>query len=112
LMGTLVKGLGHDHVFWGTDAVWYGSPQWQIEAFRRMEIPEDMQKKHGFAPLGAADGIVKSDILGYNSARKYRLDLHTELEPWRGDGIAKMKAAYLEDGPGPSNLRYGYVKPS
>src|ERR1700719_1057362 len=49
MMGTLIKGLGHDHVFWGTDSVWYGSPQWQIEAFRRLEIPEDMQKKHGFA---------------------------------------------------------------
>ena len=36
--------------------VWYGSPQWQIEAMRRLEIPEDMQKKHGFTPLGAADG--------------------------------------------------------
>jgi hypothetical protein len=63
MMGTLIKGLGQDHVFWGTDSVWYGSPQWQIEAFRRLEIPEDMQRKHGFAPLGPADGPIKSDIL-------------------------------------------------
>jgi len=21
-MGTLIKGLGHEHVFWGTDSVW------------------------------------------------------------------------------------------
>ena len=52
LMGTLIKGLGVDHVNWGTDAVWTGSPQWQIEGLRRLEIPEDMQKKFGFAPLG------------------------------------------------------------
>ena len=52
LIGTLVKGLGADHVFWGTDSVWYGSPQWQIEAMRRLEIPDDMAKKHGFAPSG------------------------------------------------------------
>ena len=32
MMGTLVKGLGADHVVWGSDAVWTGSPQWQIEA--------------------------------------------------------------------------------
>ena len=49
LIGTLVKGMGADHVLWGTDSVWYGSPQWQIEAMRRLEIPEDMQKKYGFA---------------------------------------------------------------
>ena len=47
-------------MFWGTDSVWHGSPEWQIEAFRRLEIPEDMQKKHGFAPLGPADSTVKS----------------------------------------------------
>ena len=71
LMGTLVKGLGADHVNWGTDAVWTGSPQWQIEGLRRLEIPEDMQKKHGFAPLGAADGPVKTAIFGDNNARLY-----------------------------------------
>ena len=27
-------------------------PQWQIEAMRRLEIPEDMQKQYGFQPLG------------------------------------------------------------
>ena len=45
LMGTLVKGLGADHVIWGTDAVWTGAPQWQIEGLRRLEIPEDMQEQ-------------------------------------------------------------------
>ena len=39
LMGTLIKGMGSDHVVWGTDSVWYGSPQWQIKALRRLEIP-------------------------------------------------------------------------
>ena len=52
LMGTLIKGLGADHVCWGTDALWTGAPQWQIEGLRRLEIPEAMQKKFGYAPLG------------------------------------------------------------
>ena len=34
MMGTLIKGMGSDHVVWGTDSVWYGSPQWQAEASR------------------------------------------------------------------------------
>jgi len=110
MMGTLIKGLGQNHVFWGTDSVWYGSPQWQIEALRRLEIPEDIQKKYGFAPLGPANGLVKSDILGHNSARMYKLDLRSALDPWRRDGIATMKTAYAENGPGRSNLAYGYVK--
>jgi hypothetical protein len=55
MLGTLIKGLGTDHVIWGTDSVWYGSPQWQIEAMRRIEIPEEMQKRYGFTPLTPAD---------------------------------------------------------
>jgi predicted TIM-barrel fold metal-dependent hydrolase len=35
IMGILVKGLGADHVCWGTDAVWTGAPQWQIEGLLR-----------------------------------------------------------------------------
>jgi hypothetical protein len=27
LMGILIKGLGADHVNWGTDALWTGSPR-------------------------------------------------------------------------------------
>src|SRR5688500_7878684 len=74
-LGTLIRGLGADHVVWGSDSVWYGSPQWQIEALRRLEIPEDMQKQHGFAPLGAADGMVKSVIFAGNSARLYQVNI-------------------------------------
>src|SRR5262247_2132514 len=68
LIGTLVKGLGSDRVLWGSDSVWYGSPQWQIEAMRRLEIPDEMRKKHGFAALGPADGPVKSAIFSKNAS--------------------------------------------
>jgi uncharacterized protein len=74
MMGTLIRGLGADHVCWGTDSVWFGSPQWQIEAMRRIEIPEKMQKQHGFQPLGPAGGPVKRAIFGENSARLYGVD--------------------------------------
>ena len=106
MMGTLIKGLGHDHVVWGTDSVLYGSPQWQIEALRRLEIPDDLQKKYGFAPLGPADGMVKNAIFGYNSAQLYKLDIRADLQ---NDGIAKIKTAYLEQGGERSNTAYGYV---
>jgi uncharacterized protein len=108
-MGTLVKQMGADHIFWGSDSVWYGCPQWQIEALRGLEIPEDMQKKHGFAPLGPADGDVKNAIFGVNGARHYHLDLRAAMNDMPFDGIAKQKAAYLENGGGPSNAAYGYV---
>jgi predicted TIM-barrel fold metal-dependent hydrolase len=105
VMGTLIKGLGADHVVWGTDAVWTGAPQWQIEALRRLEIPEDMQKKYGFAPLGPADGPVKNAIFGENSARIYGYRRKASL-----DRFDRLKAEYDANGPARSNLRYGYVR--
>jgi predicted TIM-barrel fold metal-dependent hydrolase len=109
LLGTLVRGLGADHVVWGTDSVWYGSPQWQIEALRRLEIPADMQRQHGFAPLGPPDGLVKSAIFAGNSARLYRLDMRTSERALPTDGIAAVKAEYAAMGGLRSNARYGYV---
>ncbi len=94
LLGTWIKGLGADHVVWGTDSVLYGSPQWQIEALRRLEIPEDMQKKHGFASLGAANGPVKNQIFGYNSARLYNLNLRADYGPLPEDKFAQIKQEY------------------
>ncbi len=112
LLGTLVKGLGHEHVLWGTDSVWYGSPQWQIEAFRRIEIPTDMQERHGFAPLGPAEGVVKRAILGGNTARLYRLEpeARAAAELFDGDGLGTLKREYVAHGGVPSNAAYGYVR--
>ena len=109
MMGQLIKGLGADHVVWGSDAVWTGAPQWQIEALRRLEIPEAMQKQHGFAPLGAADGPVKSAIFGENSARLYHLT-PAQRASLPNDRVAVAKAQYDLHGDGRTNLRYGYVQ--
>src|SRR5580698_6254347 len=108
LMGMLVKGLGQDRIVWGTDAVWTGAPQWQIEGLRRLEIPDDMQKQHGFKPLGPADGPVKTAIFSGNSARLYELD-RKHAEWVNKDRFAAMKTDYLANGGSRSNLRYGYV---
>ena len=109
MMGTLIKGLGADHVIWGTDAVWTGSPQWQIEGLRRLEIPEDMQKKYGFPPLGAADGAGQERDLRRqcgcaSSATTRRAELGDAGPLRRDQGAATSRAGRAR-----SNLRYGYI---
>ncbi|GAB7026305.1 amidohydrolase family protein [Geotalea toluenoxydans] len=94
ILGTLIKGFGHERVLWGTDSIWYGSPQWQIEAFRRMEIPEDLQRKFGFEPLGPADGVVKRAILGGNAARLY--GIKTPMASTAMDRISDLKSKQEE----------------
>jgi len=114
LVGTLIKGLGVDHVLWGTDSVWYGSPQWQIEALRRLEIPQDMQKKYGFPALGDANSTTKQMIFGSNAARLYHLNLRAtenkEMPAYSEDRLAKLKSEYELADREPSNMRYGYVR--
>ena len=109
MMGILIRGLGSDHVCWGTDAIWTGSPQCQIEALRRLEMPEDMQKQYGFQPLGPADGPIKTAILGGNNARLYRYPLKQKAELVH-DRFAQLRERYEQSGEGRSNRTYGYIR--
>jgi predicted TIM-barrel fold metal-dependent hydrolase len=108
MLGQLIKGMGADHVCWGTDAIWTGAPQWQIEALRRLEIPEDLRRRHGFAALGTADGPVKNAILGTNNARLYNFK-PAQRAALADDKIAIAKKIYEREGNGRTNLAYGYV---
>ena len=70
MLGQLLKYMGPERVLFGSDSLWYGAPQWQIEAFWRFQIPQDMAKKYGYPSLNEK---VKRQILGLNSARLYNL---------------------------------------
>ena len=109
MMGQLIRGLGADHVCWGTDAIWTGSPQWQIEALRRLEIPEELRARYGLAPLGPADGPVKNAIFGGNNARLYDFT-PSQQAALAGDGIAEARAVYARQGGERTNLAYGYAR--
>ncbi|MEA3156828.1 MAG: uncharacterized protein QOK44_4417, partial [Betaproteobacteria bacterium] len=76
---------------------------------RRLEIPEDMQKKYGYKPLGqAANSPIKNAIFGENNARLYNYTPKQRAE-LVNDRYAQIKASYDKYGEGRSNLRYGYV---
>jgi predicted TIM-barrel fold metal-dependent hydrolase len=106
LLGQLVDAFGADHVLWGTDSIWYGTPQWQIEAFRRFEIPAALVEKHGYAPLTRT---VKEQIFGLNAARVFGVDVNAQRNEIPKDYLSRMKMAYLEDGADPSHRWYGWV---
>jgi len=71
LLGKLLNAVGEDNVLWGTDSIFYGSPQSQIDAFRAFEIPPEMQEQYGYPALTPR---IKAKILGYNAARLYGVD--------------------------------------
>jgi predicted TIM-barrel fold metal-dependent hydrolase len=106
VLGQVVDAFGADHVLWGTDSIWYGSPQWQIEAFRRFEIPDALIEKHGYAPLTRP---VKEQIFGLNAARLFGVDVAAKRNEIPRDYLTRMKMAYLDEGAAPSHRWYGWV---
>jgi predicted TIM-barrel fold metal-dependent hydrolase len=106
LLGQVIAACGADHVLWGTDSIWYGTPQWQIEAFRRFEIPDALIEKHGYAPLTRP---VKEQIFGLNAARLFGVDVSAKRHEIPSDYLSRMKMSYLEEGPTPSHRWYGWV---
>jgi len=90
--------------------VWYGSPQWQIEAMRRLEIPDDIMKKMGWKiKLGGPDSDVKKKIFGTNSARLYNYKVQAEYDQLGRDKIARIKGEYEKEQIARNNRFYGYI---
>jgi uncharacterized protein len=106
LLGQVIEAFGADHVLWGTDSIWYGTPQWQIEAFRRFQIPDVLVDAHKYAPLTRA---VKEQIFGLNAARVFGVDVNAKRNEIPKDYLSRMKMAYLAEGAAPSHRWYGWV---
>jgi predicted TIM-barrel fold metal-dependent hydrolase len=102
VLGKLLLALGEDRVLWGTDSIWYGSPQPLIDAFRAFRIPDELRERHGYPELTSA---IKRKILGENAARVYGLDLARLRERVRSDDLAWVRAA-LADQRGRSVARF------
>jgi hypothetical protein len=134
-MGQLMKYLGADRIIFGSDSVWYGAPQWQIEALWRFQIPEELRDRYGYPALTDDD---KRKILGLNSARLYgitpienpeereriykpvpgnyeskisdKLKTLLEFPGFRADNLSRIRDAYAASGAEPSNTRYGWIR--
>jgi predicted TIM-barrel fold metal-dependent hydrolase len=104
LVGALLKELGARQVLWGTDSIWWGSPQWQIQAFKSLTIPEALQHKHGYPAL---TDEVKKRILGENAAELYGLSPRKILRDLKQDRVGALREEQIETGHGPSHYVYG-----
>jgi uncharacterized protein len=78
VLGTLLRDLGPDYVMWGTDSALWGNPQWQIEAFRKFQIPDQLVEGHGYPKLTAE---IKAKVFGQNAARVWNLKSTASAPP-------------------------------
>jgi uncharacterized protein len=64
--GKLLKHIGENRIVWGTDCLWFGSPQPVIDGFRAFTISKEFQDMYGYPELTKAR---KEKILGQNAAK-------------------------------------------
>ena len=102
-IGKLVKHCGPVNVLWGTDSIWYGSPQDQIQAFRTFQIAPRLRERHGYAEMTPE---LRAKIFGLNAAKVYGLSAAEIKKYTRRDRLAHERLAYLED-PQPHFRTYG-----
>jgi uncharacterized protein len=108
VLGKLLAHLGEDRILWGTDCIWYGSPQDQIQALRSFEITAEFQEKFGYPALTPE---AKAKIFGRNAVRVYGVNEEEVRRALAWDPAAKAKAIYQEQ-PRPSHATHGPTTPA
>jgi predicted TIM-barrel fold metal-dependent hydrolase len=86
LLGKLINHVGPKRIVWGTDSLWYGSPQPEIVSLRRFEFTEKGKELYGL-PYGLDGDVedptqpaptpartIRNGILGRNVAKPYNVD--------------------------------------
>ena len=91
--GKLLKHIGEDRIVWGTDCLWFGSPQPAIQAFRCFQISEEFQMKYGYPALTPAR---KAKILGLNAARLQNMRAGVNITACRHSDLVPASARQLK----------------
>ena len=102
-LGKLLKHVGEDNVLWGTDSIWYGSPQDQIQAFRTFQISDAFVDKFGYPKITPA---VRAKVFGRNALRIYPVPQGVLKQRLPKDRVALERLRYREE-PDPAFVTYG-----
>lgn len=98
ILGRLLDIFGSERIIWGTDSVWWGSPQWQINSMKAFQMPE------GLPQLTDQD---KANIFGLNAAKLYGIDPEEVRCNVETDPLTMARKELLEEGPLPVVQTHG-----
>ncbi len=101
-LGKLLKHCGEENVLWGTDSIWYGSPQDQIQAFRTFQIAPELREKHGYPEITPA---LRAKVFGLNALKVYAIPPDV-LKKHVRDRVAREREEYRHE-PDPTFLTHG-----
>jgi predicted TIM-barrel fold metal-dependent hydrolase len=110
LLGKLITHVGPKRIAWGTDSLWYGSPQPEIVALRRLQFTEEGKQLYNLPyglegdvedptqPAPTPERTIRNGILGRNAARAYRIDPDAARNAISCDAVNGLRQhGYLSD---------------
>lgn len=102
-LGKLLKYVGEDNILWGTDSIWYGSPQDQIQAFRTFQISPEFRERFGYPEITPA---IRAKVFGLNALRIYPVAPDILARHLKSDRVAALRENY-RDRPDPHFATFG-----
>ncbi len=102
-LGKLIQACGPSNLLWGTDSIWYGSPQDQIQAFRTFQIAPALRDKHGYAEMTPA---LRARVFGLNALKLYPVSDDVLNAHLQRDTVAQQRENY-RDRRDPTFATYG-----
>jgi len=105
MLGQMIQAAGADHILWGTDSIWGGSPQSQIVRMRKLKMKPELMDKYKYPDLTDA---IKDQILGLNAAKLFGIDPAERRKAIKADKLTRLRDDYRKN-PAPSNTQYGWV---
>jgi predicted TIM-barrel fold metal-dependent hydrolase len=104
-LGQMIEVAGADHILWGTDSIWNGSPQSQIVRLRRLQMLPELRDKFQYPEL---TDKIKDQIFGLNAARLFNINVEEKRKALKIDKMTSIRENYRQ-GASPSNTQYGWV---
>ncbi len=102
-LGKLFKYCGEGNVLWGTDSIWYGSPQDQIQAFRTFQIAPTLRDKFNYPQITKE---LRAKVFGLNALKIYPVPADVLSKHLKGDKVAHEREQYREQ-PDPTFVTHG-----
>ncbi|HYV39246.1 MAG TPA: amidohydrolase family protein [Gemmataceae bacterium] len=105
MLGQMIQTAGADHILWGTDCIWGGSPQSQIDRMRRLRMSDELMNKFKYPQLTDA---IKNQIFGLNAALVFNVNVKANRNAIKADKLTGLREEFRRNPQG-TNTQYGWV---
>src|SRR5262249_37105252 len=105
MLGQMIQTAGADHILWGTDSIWGGSPQSQIARLRKLKMKDEFRDKYKYPEL---TDTIKNQIFGLKAAKLFGIDPEAKRKAIKADKLTRLREEYQRT-PSPSNTQFGWV---